>query len=224
MHTGAAAALIVARRQELADQLRRLDLRQVSVLALATGPAALVGWRSERKIEAGLGTPATIAAGLLAGALAMALADRSPEERSAPDARLLDGLWLGVAQASALMPGVSRNGATLAAARWLRFSRAASELLSRQLAYPVIAGATLLKAWRLRAWQRSARPTPQLPAAAVASFASTLLTLRLLGDPHHGRRLLPYSLYRTGLAIIILARLRRDLVLSAQNQGQGRST
>ena len=60
-----------------------------------------------------------------------------------------DGLALGVAQAAALAPGVSRNGVTLAAARWRRFSRDQANLLSRTIALPIIVGATALKGTRL---------------------------------------------------------------------------
>ncbi len=54
----------------------------------------------------------------------------------------MDGLWLGIAQACALFPGVSRNGATLTAARLRRFTRVDAERLSRHVALPVIGGAT----------------------------------------------------------------------------------
>ena len=55
--------------------------------------------------------------------------------------------WLGLAQAAALVPGVSRTGATLAAAA-LGYSRAEASRLSFGVAGPVLAGATALKAWR----------------------------------------------------------------------------
>src|SRR5204862_4015900 len=97
-----------------------------------------------------LGGPATTAAGLIAGAIAMAIADRSPQERGPGDARAIDGLALGLGQAAALVPGVSRNGATLAAARWRRFDRAQANVLSRTVALPIIVGAALLKGVRLR--------------------------------------------------------------------------
>ena len=86
----------------------------------------------------------------------MALADRSPQTRRHEQAGVADGLWLGVAQACSLIPGVSRNGATLAAARWRRFTRTDANRLSRHAALPVIAGATLLKGVRLA--RRGAAP------------------------------------------------------------------
>jgi undecaprenyl-diphosphatase len=224
LHTGALAALLTAHRRELGEQLRHLDHRHLAVIALATGPAALAGWQLERRIETEFGTPRTIAAGLLAGALAMAVADRCPEERRAGEAGPVDALWLGLAEASALVPGISRGGATLAAARWLRFTRRQAEVLSRQLAYPVIAGAAGLKLWRLRRRRWPRNSAIELGAAALTACASTSLTLRLLDDTPVARRLLPYSLYRIALAMIILRRLHREPAARADDQGHPRPT
>ena len=67
------------------------------------------------------------AAGLLAGAGAMVVADREPQQRDRGQATAADGLALGFAQAAALAPGVSRNGATLSVARWRGFTRQHAE-------------------------------------------------------------------------------------------------
>src|SRR6202012_2712318 len=108
------------------------------------------------------------------GSGAMAWSDRSAQERTATDAGAWDALALGIAQACALIPGVSRNGATLAAARMRRFTREDANRLSRHVALPVIAGATLLKGVRLR--RRGLPPGSLAPllAGAGAAFASTL--------------------------------------------------
>src|SRR4029079_16426045 len=86
--------------------------------------------------------------GLLAGAAAMIVADTRPQLRGRGEGGPADGLALGVAQAAALAPGVSRNGITLAAARWRGFSRDQANLLSRTIALPIIVGATALKGGR----------------------------------------------------------------------------
>ena len=75
----------------------------------------------------------------------MVLADRAPQQRAATDATAADGAWLGAAQALALIPGVSRSGATLAAARCRGFARADAAALSREVALPVLLGAAALK-------------------------------------------------------------------------------
>ncbi|HEX8050167.1 MAG TPA: undecaprenyl-diphosphate phosphatase, partial [Solirubrobacterales bacterium] len=76
LHTGAAAALLIGQRRLIAAELRRFDGRRALLLGLSFLPAAVVGYTLERPIERHLGTPATIAAGLLAGSAAMAWVDR----------------------------------------------------------------------------------------------------------------------------------------------------
>ena len=139
LHAGTAAALLLVLRAPVRPAL----------LAAAVVPPGLAGLLAERWIEARLGTPATLPAGLLAGAAALVLADRAPGGRRAGDAGVRDGLWLGLAQAAALVPGVSRSGATLAAARARGFGRADASRLSWEVALPVLLGATGLKAARL---------------------------------------------------------------------------
>ena len=77
------------------------------------------------------------------------LADRRPGQRLEEDAGPRDGVLLGLAQACALVPGVSRAGATLAAARALGFARPDAVRLSRGIGVPVLAGAAVLKGVRL---------------------------------------------------------------------------
>jgi undecaprenyl-diphosphatase len=209
LHAGTAAALLVALRGEVAEAVRGLDGPAAALLALSSAPAALAGLTLEHAIERHLGTPATIAAGLAAGAIVIAWADRSPQARRRDQAGAADALWLGVAQACALFPGVSRNGATLAAARFRQFTRADSSRLSRHVALPVIAGATSLKGLRLA--RRGLAPGTALPLAvgAGAAFASTLASTWVIKAVERNRPLLPFTLYRLGLAAVVLARLRR---------------
>lgn len=209
LHAGAAAALLIGQRHVIAAELRELDARRIAFLALSFLPAALVGYTLERPIERRLGGPRATAYGLLAGAAAMLVADRRPQRRGRGDATPVDGLALGVAQAAALAPGVSRNGVTLAAARWRGFSRDQANLLSRTIALPIIVGATALKGARLA---RRGAPTElrrSLAVGVAASFASTLASQRLIGLVERDRALWPYAAYRVGLAAAVLAKLRR---------------
>jgi undecaprenyl-diphosphatase len=208
LHTGAAAALLVGQRRLIAEELHEFEARAAVVLALSFIPAAVVGYGLERQIEQRLGGPRATAIGLLAGAAAMVLADRRPQQRGRGEAGAADGLALGVAQASALAPGVSRNGATLAAARWRRFSRDQANLLSRTVALPIIVGATALKGVRLA--RRGASPglRRSLAVGVAASFASTLASQRLIRLVERDRALWPYAVYRTALAAAVLGKLR----------------
>ena len=209
VHAGGALALLIGQRRLIMSELRAFDLRRASVVALSFAVPALVGYRWERLIEERFGGPRSIAAGLAGGSVAMVAADRMPQQRGPGDAGPVDGLALGVAQATALIPGVSRNGATLAAARSRRFTREHSNLLSRTVALPVIVGATALKAQRLR--RRGVRPglSRALAAGVAASFASTLASQRLIDQVERDRALWPYAAYRLALAAAVAGRMAR---------------
>ena len=209
LHAGAAAALLVGQRRVIADELRSFDARRAAVLLLSFAPPALVGYTLERSIERRLGGPRTTAIGLLAGAAAMVLADRRPQRRGRGEATTLDGLALGIAQAAALAPGVSRNGATLAAARWRCFTREQANLLSRTVALPIIVGAAVLKGARLHGRGTDPSLRKAMGVGVAASFASALASQRLIRQVERDRALWPYAAYRAGLAAIVLARLRR---------------
>ena len=212
LHAGAAAALLIGQRRLIAEELREFDARGAVVLALSFLPAAIIGYKLERPIERHLGGPRATAIGLLAGAAAMLAADTQPQLRGRGEAGAIDGIVLGVAQAAALAPGVSRNGITLAAARWRRFSRDQANLLSRTIALPIIVGATGLKGVRLG--RRGATPELRRSMALgiIASFASTLASQRLIHLVERDRALWPYAAYRAGFAAVVLDKLRRKNV------------
>jgi undecaprenyl-diphosphatase len=209
LHAGTAAALLIGQRHEIAAELAAFDARRAALVALSFIPPALAGYGLERQIESRLGGPRTIAAGLVAGAVAMVVADRRPQERGPGDAGLIDGLALGVAQATALVPGVSRNGATLTAARARRFTREHANLLSRTVALPVIVGATALKGVRLRRRGISPGLGRAMASGVAASFASTMASQRLIGLVERDRALWPYAAYRVALATAVAVRMKR---------------
>lgn len=209
LHAGAAAALLIGQRRVIAEELSAFDSRRALVLALSFVPAAIVGYTLERPIERRLGGPRATAIGLIAGAALMLAADRRPQERGRGEAGTVDGLALGLAQAAALAPGVSRNGATLAVARWRRFSRDQANLLSRTVALPIIVGATVLKGIRLGAQPGAPPLRGAIGVGVAASFASTLASQRLIRLVERDRALWPYAAYRAVLAGVVLGRLRR---------------
>jgi undecaprenyl-diphosphatase len=213
LHAGTAAAQLIGGRRDLAGTAWLHYRRAAIVIALALGPPALAGVALEPVIER-LGTPRGIALGLLAGALAIGLADGlGSSERPASDARALDGLLLGLAQASALAPGVSRNGATLAVCRARGFGRDAADELSRDCGLPVTIGAVVARG--LRRYLRSSeipgrgRGTTPILAGAASAFVSTLAARRLLAARDRPVPLLGCAVYRSALALAVLVRLRR---------------
>jgi len=208
VHGGAALALLIGQRRLIADELTRLDARRCAVIALSFLPAAAAGLAFEDAIERRLGGPRATAAGLVAGSVAMVAADRAPRERGAGEATWRDGLAIGFAQAAALAPGVSRNGSTLAAARARRFTRAQANLLSRTVALPVITGAALLKAAKLRPSQVDPALARASTVGVAVAFGSTLASQGLIRLVERDRALWPYAAYRVGLATLVLWRGR----------------
>jgi undecaprenyl-diphosphatase len=216
LHAGTAAALMVALRNEVGEAVGDLDRRRLQLIVLSCAPPAVLAFALERPIERKLGTPGTTAAGLLAGSALMLVADRAPGAagphaggRPREEAGALDALYLGLAQAAALFPGFSRNGATLAAARLRGFGREDANALSRHVALPIIGAAGVLKGYRLA--RRGLPPGARGPFAVgtAAAFASTLGSTWLIRQVERDRSLAPYALYRIALAAIVLRRLRR---------------
>jgi undecaprenyl-diphosphatase len=189
LHAGTALALALLDRRRL----------RIGLLIAATAPPAIAGLLFERPIEERLGTPRSIAAGLLAGAVAMLLADRTAQRRLAAEAGALDGAALGLAQALALVPGVSRSGATRAAARLRGFTRVDAAELSREVALPVLLGATTLKGARLAARQPNGETVRTLATAAAAATISTAATLRMRESS-----LRVWAAYRAALAVVVV--------------------
>jgi undecaprenyl-diphosphatase len=211
LHAGTVAALLVGLRGEVADAARALDRRGLRVLALSALAPAVAGLALERPIERRLGSPGCVAAGLVAGSVAMAAADaRGRGTRRHADAGDGDGLALGLAQACALLPGISRNGATLTAARARGFTRTDASLLSRHAALPVIAGATGLKAVRLLRDGLPAGARRGFAAGIGASFAATSAALPLVHAVERERSLVGFAAYRIALAAVVLRRLWRS--------------
>ena len=181
-------------------------------LVAATLPAAVAGALFERRIER-LG-PRSTALGLLGGGIALALADtRAADTRGQSPSYCGDSplhvagtvpLVVGLAQAAALVPGVSRHGAVLTALRALGFSRRDAQAMSWEAARPVLLGATVLKGWRVV--RRRARPLP-LAVVAAGSAVSGRVAMRALAD--RPLPLWPFALYRAALAGSVL-RMQRS--------------
>jgi undecaprenyl-diphosphatase len=202
LHTGGAVALLVGLRREL--MALPLDVALLSML-----PPVALAFAAERWIETRLGGPRSLAAGLVAGSAALVLADRAAQDRLEEDAGPRDGLLLGLAQACALVPGVSRSGATLAAARALGFARPDAVRLSRGIGVPVLAGAAALKGLRLVQRRPGADELGTLAAGAGAALVATLAALPLARTLEGGRPLAPWAAYRCALAGVLLVRQNR---------------
>jgi undecaprenyl-diphosphatase len=202
LHAGGAVGLVAGLRKEL--MALPLDVAVLSMI-----PTVALAFLAEHWIEERLGGPRSLAGGLVAGSVALVLADRRPGERLEEDAGPRDGVLLGLAQACALVPGVSRAGATLAAARALGFARPDAVRLSRGIGVPVIVGAAGLKGLRLLQRRPSRAELGTLALGAVAAAGATLASMPLARVLERDRPLAPWAAYRCGLAGVLLVRENR---------------
>jgi undecaprenyl-diphosphatase len=157
LHLGTLVAVIAYFRREIAElavalagsiarrRIRTPAERTAWAVAVATVPAALVGAVGESLIADHLGEPWQIAIFLVVFAVVLWLADRRPERKSMDEIGLWGAFGVGCAQALALMPGVSRSGVTISAARFLGLTRDEAARLSFLLLAPIVLGAVLLK-------------------------------------------------------------------------------
>jgi len=207
LHAGTAVALLIALRDEVSEAVHALDGPRVVRHLLSLAPAGAAALAFERPIERRLGSARGVARAQLLGGMGLALADRAPATRGHASARAGDALAIGLAQACALAPGVSRNGATLTAARLLRFERSAANRLSRHAALPIILAAAGLKGYRL--WKRGLPSELAAPFAAgfAAAFCSTLASAPLVEVVDGARSYAPFAAYRVGLGALALRRL-----------------
>ncbi len=189
---------LVARRPET------IESRMALAIGIGTVPAALAGLLLAGWIEANLRSPAVIVFTLSGYGLLMALADRfGRRERDITNVGIRDALLIGCAQALALVPGTSRSGVTITAARMLGFERQNAARFSFVLSAPVILLATVYKTWELLAGEN---PVPWLQlgvgaaVSAIVAYASIDFFMRFV------RRigLLPFAAYRLVLAAVIL--------------------
>ena len=121
------------------------DERIAWFVLVATIPAGLAGLAGEDAIADNLGEPWQILLLLAAGGLVLLWADRAPQERSMGDLGLRHALLMGLAQALALAPGVSRSGITITAGRLMKLDRDSAARFSFLLLLPTVLGAVVLK-------------------------------------------------------------------------------
>jgi len=151
MHMGTLLALVVYFWKDLADlALGALkgepkQRKMLLLILVATVPGGIAGLLLDDYVESVFRDPALIAGTLMLFGLLLGLADW--KGRKTFEMKEMDwspALWIGLAQALALVPGVSRSGVTITAALVLGFKREDAARFSFLLSFPIIAGAGAL--------------------------------------------------------------------------------
>ena len=155
-------------------RIANTDQKIAWALVLGTIPGVIVGALLEDVIQEDLGQPWIIAVMLAVFGVVLFLVDRAfGQDRGLDDVTPKRGWWLGVAQALALQPGVSRSGVTITAARIYRFERATAARVSFLLALPIIFGAGIYKGFDL--------VKEGIPEGFVAAFVAGMVAAAISG-------------------------------------------
>ena len=175
-------------------------------LFVGTLPAGFAGWFFEHPAEHQLRQPLVMGAALVAvGLLMWAGERRSTRSRTLDQVSLVDSLLVGVAQAFAVIPGVSRSGITMVAGLFRGMTRETSAQFSFLLSTPVIAGAALKKGIEIR--RQGLPPEMHLPflvGVIVAGLVGYLVIAGLMRFLER-RTFKIFVVYRVVLGVIVLA-------------------
>lgn len=114
-------------------------------LAIATLPGAAIGYLLEDKAETVFRNPLLIGIMLIIMGAFLYLGDRRRQLRTLETMTFTDAILIGLSQALAIIPGVSRSGSTMTVARWLGLTREDAARFSFLMSTPIILGAGILK-------------------------------------------------------------------------------
>ncbi|MGH2607502.1 MAG: undecaprenyl-diphosphatase UppP [Tepidiformaceae bacterium] len=181
----------------------RQETRLLAALALGTLPVAVVGLLAGDWIEDNVRQAWVVALGLAIAGTVMLVVDRTGRHtRTIEEFGVRDALFVGAAQALALIPGVSRSGSTITAGVFLDFRRDAAARFAFLLGTPAVLGAALFKGADLgRAWRNE---FDVLAVGFVASALVGFVVIHFLMRYLRTRSLLVFVVYRYGLAAVTL--------------------
>ncbi len=188
-----------------------LDARLGWYIGLGTIPIGIFGLLFKNQIETGARNLTLIAGALIVLALVLAYAERvGRRERGVESLQLRDGLVIGVAQAMALVPGVSRSGSTITAGLFLGLRRADAARYSFLLSVPAV---VLSGLFELRSIGDGSGPGAVSTAVAtvlafVVGYASIAFLLRFLVN----HSTLVFVGYRIALGVLVLALVATNVI------------
>jgi undecaprenyl-diphosphatase len=175
--------------------------RLLWLLVTASVPGAIIGLVFEKQAETVFRSPVLIAIALALLGSALWLFDRvEPQRRSIEEMTFLDALLIGLSQAFAIVPGVSRSGSTITMARIVRLKREDAANFSFLMATPIIAGAGLVEGRHLIA--NGIPPDVWIGFAAAALFG--LVAIAALIRFVRTRSYEVFAWYRLVFALLVI--------------------
>lgn len=215
LHLGTALAISTYFFKEI---LRLINEKSPILWYIVVGniPAVLIGYFGEKYIEEffhqGDFSIPIIAIGLIAFGLIMYFIDtKSKSIKSSENAKLKDIVLLGLSQAIALIPGVSRSGITITTARGMEFTRESATYISFLLGMPVTVGAGLYKMYDVIKDPSQLQEGYSIALiGTISSFLVGIISIKWLLNYVKNHPLKIFVIYRVvvGITILILWTLR----------------
>lgn len=214
LHVGTLLAVLVYYRRDVfgmaaavlfwRDDSRAFERRLALFIVLASIPAVIAGFAIHVLLPDGIRALWVIITTTLFFGIVMGAADYfMPRDKTITDLRLRHALVIGVAQMFALIPGTSRSGVTMTAARLMGFARVDAARFSFLLGIPAIAGAGTLGLLELL----ESKNTELMQDAAlglVAAFFAGLFAIHFMIKWLSRYGLLPFAIYRVILGICLI--------------------
>jgi undecaprenyl-diphosphatase len=221
LHVGTLAAILAYFRVEILNMLRALPgvLRPqpdpsaalIRLIVIGTLPVVVVALLFNDLIEDVLRTPAVAAGALGFGAVLMLVAERlGPRTRAENSLTWRDALIIGCAQASALIPGMSRSGTTIVIGMFLGIRRDAAARFTFLLAIPAMLAAAAKEALALTQMPLPADSGSMLAAGVVVSAVTGYVTIHYFLRFLAGNKLDVFAAYRLMLAAATVVWLLRQ--------------
>jgi len=183
-------------------RVETIEERRAVFIVIATIPAAVFGLLLEDYAETIFRAPALTATMLIVMGAILWWADHTaPRTRPLAEMTWKQALIIGFAQVCALVPGVSRSGATMTAGRLLQFDRQSAAIFSFLMSMPVIAAAAVLKVPKLLSEGIDATIVVGITSATISSWLAIAVLLRFI----QRRGFAVFAIYRFVLAAAVYA-------------------
>lgn len=185
LHLGTLAAVLVYYRSDIAAMAKfdRMGRKKITLIVIGSIPAVILGFTLKDAIEGLLSDPRAVAFMLIiTGIILLATTMLRVGDHTFKEMGPLDAILIGVAQATALIPGISRSGMTITSGLLRGFSRTEAARFAFLLGIPVIAGAGLLEMAEVVASGASIASTVWVAVivAGVSGYAAIAFLLRVL--------------------------------------------
>ena len=214
LHAGSLLAIIIVYRQQWLAMVQGCIKRessswnQVLLLIIATIPAIIIGLLFKEQFEAMFASVTSVAIALLVTGGILLLSESTKFKGNSSNSAI-KAIMIGLAQAAAIIPGISRSGSTIATARLLGIHKNQAVDFSFMMAVPVIAGASILTLKDMLSTPSIALPLSTLAIGFIASLLASLWAIQFLRNwvQKRGLHVFAYYVIVLGLLTLVIERL-----------------